>query len=192
MKKTIRIKKISVIVAICVAVVIIISTIIIGLNLNDKTYLNLQRPDSIVVYNNSSSVNKVYESGSVEFENIYLSVQEGFTQTKWSAFTKGKLFEKQEVLPLSSTIDFEGYVVNFVYNSPQPLKCNGKDYSLEGKAVWYSNLMFNLNQDGWGYNNIAIIPPASSTFYFSPYGTVAYYTIYSNLSNAEKIVKDLF
>ena len=192
MKKTILTKKISVILAVCVAVAIIISALIIGLSVNNKVYLNIARPNSIVVYNNSLSKNKVYESGSVEFENIYLNIQNSFKQSKWTALTKGKLFEKQNIQTLSSTIDFEGYVVNFIYDSPQSLKCNGNDYFILDKAVWYKSLVFNLNQNGWEYNSIAIIPPESSSFYFSPYGMIAYYITYSNFTKAEEFVSTLF
>lgn len=192
MKKTILTKKISVIVAICVAIAVIISTVIIGLSLNTKEYLDIAKPNSIAVYNNSSLENKVYESGSVEFENIYLSIKNGLKQSKWTALTRGKLFEKQNIQTMSNTIDFEGYVVNFMYDYPQPLKCNGEDYFILGKAVWYNSLMFNLNQNGWQYNSVAIIPPESSNFYFSPYGMVASYTVYSNFAKAEEFVSTLF
>lgn len=181
-------KKIRLIFSIILAFTLLVGTLIIVASTNTISYsMNISKPDRIVVYYNSSSTNKVFEPGDEQYNQIYSWITDSFEQKIISAFIKGELFKKIKVTKTSSSVDFEGIKVNFVYDSPNAVKIKENIYLNNGEECWYQSLIFNIHsQHKYQYNNIAIIEPGNTFDY------KVSYKAYSNFSKCYNNLLRLF
>ncbi len=190
--KTKKIKIISLLILLLFA---IISVGVFIMSFSTISYaMAFNTPSKIIVYYNGETGNQVYEPNSTEFNDIYMSICNAYKQPMLKAFMSGELNKKIKVEPIeNTTIDFNGIKVNFVYNSPQPVKYKSNVYSNNGKTYWYQNLIFTINDvDGFQYNQVAIIPPINDNNYINQYTYSLNYKTYSNLGKTYTMLSEYF
>lgn len=131
-------KKVLSIVALCL-IAVLAGTIIVFSCINKDFNLNLNNPDFINIYINSST--KTGESYSLDTDNEHKEVynkimslyNESFKQKMMSALFNGTLNEKTKITKeyrSLSSITSSGIWLEFNYNSSaQTIKLNGKEYS---------------------------------------------------------------
>lgn len=180
--KTMMKRKIKIFLVVALILFILISaTLIILSNTKISYYINISKPDNIVVYSSSYSNNIVYEKDSKEYIEIYNAIKRCHKQTTLTALCKHNLSKTPQILETeTSTVDFNQLLISFAYNTPQPLKLKNKTYNYNNSGYWYKSLIFEISNTTWSYNSIAIIPPSNSSYYVSPYQYNLYYQTYSN------------
>jgi hypothetical protein len=180
MKKTTKIKLIATIIVLLVA---LITIAILTISLNTISYsMQFNAPSRIVVYCDSESGNQVYEPNSKQYEEIYTTICNSYSQTILSAIKSNSLNKKVKIEKVEPTsINFSGIKVNFVYDTPQIVKFKHDIYLVDDETCWYQNLIFSIdNQNKFKYNSVAIIPPSTSNHYVDSYTYSLQYFVYSN------------
>ena len=183
-------KKIKIIVAIILSAVTIIGGIFVSTSLIKISHImKFNSPDKIVVYYNSSSNNIVFEQDDDEYHAICKMIDDAHKQTVLTSIFNGQIFKDVDVVEHNlKKIDFSGFKVSFVYNSPQIVKLENKIYS---NNLWYQTLMFDISSaDKFDYNYTAIISPENNNVETISY--CAHYMSYSNFSNLHGYLMDIF
>lgn len=190
-----NIKKINIIiVSIALSLILAVSaTLIILSNIKVNYLKDIPTPESIVIYNNSSGNNCVYEKGCDEFDIIYNAITKSYKQSRLKSITSGNISKTTEIVSHDKTHwNFSGLSVSFVYHSPQPLKCNGKAYDHNNQGYWYQSLMFKItNTTDWNYSAIAIFPPENSNLFVGLFDYCLSYSALSNFESGYEIIKQL-
>ena len=188
-------KTIKIIVAIILLTFTLITLSLVALTFNNVSHcMQINAPSRIIVYYNSESQNKVFEPDSANYNEIYLSILEGYKQPIIKAITTNKLFKDVKINANEGTnINFSGIKINFVYDTPQAVRYKNKLYTSNDQTYWYQNLIFDIpSADKYQYNTVAIIPPKDASYYVSPFNYSLHYSAYSNFSNVEQIANKLF
>ena len=183
-------KKIKVMVAIILSVVLTISGIFISISLiKTSNIMKFENPDKIIVYFNSNTRNIVFEPTDNEYKTIYTFINDAHKQTILTSIFNGQLFKDADIMEHDlKNINFDGINVSFVYNSPQIAKLKNKIYS---NHIWYQTLMFKVSSnDGFSYNSTAIISPKNIDEY--PFDYSSHYVSYSNLKSLYNYLIDMF
>lgn len=151
--------------------------------------MKFNTPDKIIVYYNSNSNNIVFEPGDNEYFDICNMLNDAHKQAILTSILNGQLFKDVKVVEHSTKqVDYNGFKVGFVYNSPQIAKLENKIYS---NNVWYKVLLFDVDgEDAFKYNSCAIISPESSALELYNYN--AHYLSYSNLNNLYHYLTNMF
>lgn len=179
MKKIIKITLVGVLI-LCMSATL---TLLILSNKKVSYFIDISRPDNIVVYYGSSTNNVVYEKDSEEYLSIYTFITKCHNQKSLDSFLRGNLSKKPKIVEQNDCrLDFNNLLISFAYYAPQPVKLNDKTYSYNGSGYWYKNLVFIIPDTNWDYNSVAIIPPSDSNHYVSAYNYNLYYQTYSNYS----------
>ncbi len=132
-------KKVLSIVALCL-IGILAGTIIVLSCVNKDFNLNLQNPDFVEVWINSSTDRKTFEKDDSYAENkeIYNEIMnlynESFKQKLMSSLFNGTIGEKAVIKnwgynKSTTSVTNSGTWLVFGYNDTQTLKVNGKDYT---------------------------------------------------------------
>ena len=187
-------KKIKIIVAIllCVAMV---AGVLLTLSLTTTSHcMHINSPSRIVVYHNNSATNKVFEPTDKEYAEIYSSVLKSYQQSTLSAIFSGNVFKDIKIVDSDeSTVNFKGFKISFVYDSPQAVRYKNKVYTNEQQSYWYQSLIFDVTYDNsFKYNTIAIIPPENDVNYISQHSYTLHYEVCSNFSNTYTYCLNLF
>lgn len=188
-------KKAKIIVVTILLVVTLLGATFTALSFNKVSYApSFNKPDRIIVYNQSSSSNIVFEPADKNYNTIYSLMLSGCKKPILPAILAGDLSKNVKVHHVeNSKINFKDIVINFVYDTPQIVRLKNKTYNNNGKNYWYQNLIFELfDENKFEYNNIAIISPESSIDYISPYTYSSYYQVYSNFNDCYEFSKKLF
>lgn len=173
-------------------VVALVSVALITLSNTTTSYcMNIEMPNRIVIYKNQFATNKVFESDTPQFKQIYSAVLESYEQSTLNAITSGKIFKDVEIVESEQTeINFNGVTINFVYDTPQAVKSKNTSYVYNGDCYWYKSLIFKISDSGWQKNQVAIISVENSNA-LPMYYTLSY-KAYSNQNEVFKIVSNMF
>ncbi len=184
-----------IVISVALILVIGISAILLVLhNTKISYYIEAEKPYAIVLYNNSENKNIYYEQDTTEFNEIYLSILNGFKQDKLSSLLSNKLFYKPSIANCDNTkLAFEGIKVKFVYSSAQPVKLNNSSYELNNQVYWYNSLIFNItSNDEYSYTNIVILPSENDSNFTSRNTYNVYYTSYANFASSYNVINSHF
>lgn len=169
-------------------VIILLTVVLVGIVLailSNTTILycmKIEQPSRIVVYKNNASINKVFESNTNEYNLIYNEVINSYKESTLQAIFSGRIFKDIDIVKVKNTnIDFDGFNINFIYDTPQVVKTKNGTYKYDNTNYWYTSLMFNITDtSSWQLNKVYIIPTEESDEFVSYYTCNLYYNIYSN------------
>ena len=183
-------RKIKIIIAIILSVVTIIGGIFVSISLIKTSHImKFNAPDKIVVYYNSSNNNVVFEPSDSEYATICKMLDDAHKQTIITSIFNGQIFKDIEIVEHNlQKVDFDGFKVSFIYNTPQIARLKNK---IHPSNIWYQTLMFEISNEAmFNYHSTAIISPennSSETFSYT-----SRYSTYSNLSDLYTYLNDIF
>lgn len=177
-----------------IIVTMLIGSLLASLLITKSYCIPINRPDSIVVYYNKSSDNIVLNKNSSSYNKIYKQLTQSHQQPILMAFVENSLNKEPKIVEHEvRMVDYSGISIEFVYDSPQVIKTNGKIYKVNGDVYWYQSIVFNISKtDNFKYNTVAVIPPYDSNNYISPLHHTVSCKIYSNYSKLYKTSISLF
>ena len=183
-------KKIKIIVAIILSAFIIISGTVVSLSLIKTSHImKFNNPDKIVVYYNSSTNNIVFEPTDSEYNTICNMINKSHEQSILSSIFNVEIFNDVDIEQHEAKlINFDGFKVSFVYNTPQIAKLESKIHS---NNIWYQSLLFDISsKDGFNYNTTYIISPENTGV--EKYSYTSHYVTYSSLSDLYNYLNNIF
>lgn len=186
-------KKVLSIVALCL-IAVLAGTIIVFSCINKDFNLNLNNPDFINIYINSSTKTGESYGLGTEFDDEHKEVynkimslyNESFKQKMMSALFNGTLTEKTKITKHSSSktvssIVGSGIWLEFNYSDNQKIKLNGKDY--DDDSTWskeYNRAFVEVKESSTATTfEIYLVTTTSSGSSYSYY----HYTVRATQSN---------
>lgn len=186
-KKT---KKIKIIIAIILSVVTLIGGIFVSISLIKTSHImKFNAPDKIVVYYNSNNKNVVFEPSDSEYTTICKMLENAHKQTVITSVFNGQIFKDAEIVEHNlKKVDFNGFKVSFIYNTPQIARLENK---IHPSNIWYQTLVFEISSENkFDYHSTAIISPESNSL--ETFSYTSHYSTYSNLGNLYAYLNDIF
>lgn len=149
--------------------------------------MNINDPDSIVVYRNGDS--ERYGSSTDIYNNILDLVDKSYEQSALSALFTGSFNEGAYISTTSALISTTtGTYIKFTYDSDQTLM-DGKDvyYKTSGTKITYDTLYLKIESDEDGFILCRVYIESQTT---SGYSSYSYY-VYADYTDLIDYVDDL-
>lgn len=169
-------KRITAIVSLSIIGILILTTLILScINIDYKIEYN--KPNNIFVQY-GSQLQQVKDQDSSQISKL---IDDASKKNLLSQMFSGQLNQKQSLMTDSTNgITLKNptkFYVSFIYNEPQILKLNGKDYKENGEKCYYTRLVFEVNDvDSFDDVTVFVTPdkdadgdPMSSTKYTRRY-----------------------
>lgn len=183
-------KKIKIIVAIILSIITLMGVTVLSMSLIKTSHImELNRPDKIIVYYNSTSNNIVFEPSDSEYQTIYKMVNNAHKQSILTSIFNGQIFKDVDLIEHGlQKINFDGIKISFVYSTPQIAKLKDE---IHPSNIWYRSLIFNISSENeFNYHSTAIMSPENNNV--GDFTYTSHYMTYSNFNNLYNYLNTIF